>query len=263
MRSSTAESDSSSVYSVASSVSMALWAYIWSCNVFLCELVMTLPLSKIRVHEIGAGCALGAVTAASVGAHSVTASDAVTTAAAAVQHSVSKMASGRSIDYVMLDWADESARLKFSGSADLVLGSDVAYMAASVPDLAATALALLAPGGAGIIIDPCRLGADGLEKALVEEAGRCGNCSARCVTLRNTWSPHNAAVPELRIFLVFKHHTQANADDPKEKSEIQEAVDRAVNSYSQQRCCETLDQALAKAQVSASSHTLDIETRFV
>jgi len=261
-RSSTVESDASSEYSAASSVSMALWAYIWSCNVFLCEITMTLPLSDATVHELGAGCALGAVSAAAAGAKAVTASDIIVTAAAAVQHSVLRNKNATPIEYTMFDWADETARLELAGSADLVLGSDVAYMASAVPPLAASTLALLAPGGAAIIIDPCRLGADGLGQALEDESQRCGNAAARCYTLHNTWSPNNAAVPELRVFVVYKYQPEAPEGAVK-TTELQRAVQSSIEDYSKSRCCANMDDALTKAGLDSSSHTLDVQTLFV
>ena len=261
-RVSSTASTGSSVYSAASDVSMALWAYIWSCNVFLCELAVALPLQDVRVHELGAGCALGAVAAAAVGAKAVVASDIVTAAAGAVEHSVQRNKPATPIDYVLFDWSDEAARVRLGGSADLVLGSDVAYMAQSVPALAAAALALLAPGGAAIIVDPCRLGADGLEQALADEASRCGNATSKCYKLHNAWSPNNAAVPELRIFVVLKDCT-GKLSEAAAMSELQLAVEAAVEQYMKVRCCGSLDEALQQAGLQSSSHTLDVDTRIV
>lgn len=250
------DSDGSSVYSEAAEVTMALWAYVWSCNVYLCEIILALPLAGVRVHELGAGCALAAVAAAAAGAQAVVASDVVTTAAPAVQVSMAAQPSACPVTYMALDWLDAQQRVAAGGSADLVLGSDVAYAAAAAPALAATTAALLAPGGIAVIADPCRLGADGLLAELQSLAAADGALSARLVTVRNAWSPGNAAVRELRLFLLLR----GGGED---ESPLQAAVLAGVQAYAAARSGSSLDDAVKAAGVAGPSHTLHAEVRRV
>ena len=250
-RSSSTVSGASSVYSHASEVSMALWAHIWLSNMFLSELLLHMApsLPAVTVHEVGAGCALPAVVAASLGSIA-TASDLVPDAAPAVAYSSSLLASSIPVEYQQLDWADKEA-LASTSQAQLVLGSDVAYADTHLQPLAQAVLSILAPGGSSIIVDPGRPVAETLVKHLEDMLP--GTHTMTVHTLHNVWA-REAVAPLLRLIVV--ESASEEGDCP---TLIQLAVRDAVGAYASQRCAATKEEALHLAGLLEVSAVLPVE----
>jgi predicted nicotinamide N-methyase len=136
-------------------------------------------LAGATVIELGAGCGIAGLAAASLGAAHVTLTDLNEATLTNLRHNVESnrndVAGAVRVD--RLDWSDPASWPSCCERAQLLLGADLLYDGAAAPLLAALARRLLKPGGAFLHCGPThgRVGAGDLAPAmaaagLVEEA---------------------------------------------------------------------------------------------
>src|SRR4051812_26039483 len=151
------------------------WARPWPSGVGLAgHLKDHPPKPGTRVLELGCGLALPSVVAARSGAD-VLATDGATDAVAFAAHVLALNEVEGEVAHV--DWAEHGEALVERGPFDLVLAADVLYTRANVEAATRLFVRLVAPGGALIVADPNRQGAQGFlasaraSFALVTERG--------------------------------------------------------------------------------------------
>jgi predicted nicotinamide N-methyase len=165
-----ASSDTS--YSDAAPLELALWAYVWSSNTFLAELLLAGRDASSwrgeRVLEVGAGVGALGVLCATLGAD-VWVTDKAPEGLTLAERAAAE-GNGTRVRTAVLDWneAESWSRVRWGAEgeeekATLVLGSDVLYLPRSSAPLLRMVDGLLAPGGVALIADPCRPAGDDVE----------------------------------------------------------------------------------------------------
>ena len=124
--------------------------------------------------ELGCGLGLPAIVAARAG-FTVTATDYEETALEGVRYNADRNAV-TGLRTRVLDWRNIPDDL---GTFDLVVAADVLYEAHHPAALAATIFRTLAPGGLGLVADPCRAKAAGFAPAARAAGLAVGKTRAR------------------------------------------------------------------------------------
>lgn len=176
------------------SLGWGYWDRIWPSSVALSEYLIhqffPSKLTGINVLEIGCGTGLPGVVAAHLGAFTMF-SDMVPVTLEAVKETcrlnhISNFATGT------LDWSE---KIESTERYDCVIGSEVFYDEAILPDIACVLEQVLAPGGKGIFCDPNRLGLDTIE---LEFQGKF-DLSIEQIPLN--WPPQKVSGVEKMVYL--------------------------------------------------------------
>ena len=136
------------------------WADVWESAIVLAEDLSAMDGGGRTLLELGCGLGLPAIVAARAG-FTVTATDYEETALEGVRYNADRNAV-TGLRTRVLDWRNIPDDL---GTFDLVVAADVLYEAHHPAALAATIFRTLAPGGLGLVADPCRAKAAGLAPA--------------------------------------------------------------------------------------------------
>jgi len=176
------------------SLGWGYWDRIWPSSVALSEYLIhqffPSKLTGVNVLEIGCGTGLPGVVAASLGAFTMF-SDMVPVTLEAVKETchvnhISNFATRT------LDWSE---KIQSKERYDLVIGCEVFYDEAILPDIARVLEQVLAPEGKGIFCDPNRLGLDTIEQEFQEKF----NLSIEHIPL--TWPPRKGRGVEKMVYL--------------------------------------------------------------
>jgi len=136
------------------------WADVWESAIVLAEDLSAVDGTGRTLLELGCGLGLPALAAARAG-FAVTATDYEEAALAGVRFNAAKNALPALATRV-LDWRQPPHDL---GQFDHVVAADVLYETHHPQALAQVIAATLAPGGTGLVADPCRLKAAGFPAA--------------------------------------------------------------------------------------------------
>ena len=136
------------------------WADVWESAIVLAEDLAAMDGRGKTLLELGCGLGLPAIVAARAG-FTVTATDYEETALEGVRYNADRNAV-TGLRTRVLDWRNIPDDL---GTFDLVVAADVLYESHHPAALAATIFRTLAPGGLGLVADPCRAKAAGLAPA--------------------------------------------------------------------------------------------------
>ena len=136
------------------------WADVWESAIVLAEELAAMDGGGRTLLELGCGLGLPAIVAARAG-FTVTATDYEETALEGVRYNADRNAV-TGLRTRVLDWRNIPDDL---GTFDLVVAADVLYEAHHPAALAATIFRTLAPGGLGLVADPCRAKAAGFAPA--------------------------------------------------------------------------------------------------
>lgn len=176
------------------SLGWGYWDRIWPSSVAFSEYLIRQffpsKLTGVNVLEIGCGTGLPGVVAASLGAFTMF-SDMVPVTLEAVKETC-HLNHIRNFETCVLDW---SKKIQSNERYDLVLGCEVFYDEAILPDIARVLEQVLAPGGKAIFCDPNRLGLDTIELAFQEKF----HLSIEQIPL--TWSPRKETKVEKMVYL--------------------------------------------------------------
>jgi len=160
-------------------------------------------LRGARVLELGAGCGLCGVAAAALGAAEVVLTDNEPEVLVVLEKNARRTpAGGGALRVAEFNWGDGAAAAAL-GTFPVLLGADVIYWSHCVPDLFASASALLAPGGVFILGFTNRR--NGLREA-AEAAARAAGLVWEVVDLRSGWLPVEEAVfaQQLPVVTLFR-----------------------------------------------------------
>lgn len=132
------------------------WAELWPSAIALARWVFSFPgLKETRVLELGCGLGLAGIAAAMAGAR-VTMTDydgdALMFARFNASLNLGGAASGRSVDFALMDWRSPSVGKGF----EVVLGSDIVYERRHHGWVLDALPRLLAPSGVALLTDPGR-----------------------------------------------------------------------------------------------------------
>jgi len=128
------------------------WADVWESAIVLAEELADTDGSGQTLLELGCGLGLPGLVAAQAG-FAVTATDYEEAALEGVRYNAARN-SLPSLTTRVLDWRQPPADL---GLFDRVVAADVLYETHHPQSLAQVIAATLAPGGTGLVADPCRL----------------------------------------------------------------------------------------------------------
>ena len=150
------------------SLGWGYWDRIWPSSVALSEYLIhqffPTKLTGAKVLEIGCGTGVPGVTAAKLGAFTMF-SDMVPVTLEAVKETC-RLNHIRNFDTCTLDWSET---IESKQRYDFVIGCEVFYDGAILPDISHVLEQLLAPAGKGMFCDPNRLGLDTIELAFQEK----------------------------------------------------------------------------------------------
>ena len=149
-----------------------LWEFTWGTSIMLSRLLAALPLSTLRILEVGCGSALCSLTCAMTGGEStrVVATDVVEDAVRIAR--LSAIANGIVTEggtpadprmrFERRNWEalDRDFESEEVDKYDLVIGSDVLFYRGAAPYVAKALARVLREGGIGIVGDPVRLAVD-------------------------------------------------------------------------------------------------------
>ena len=150
------------------------WADVWESAIVLAEDLAAMDGRGKTLLELGCGLGLPAIVAARAG-FTVTATDYEETALEGVRYNADRNAV-TGLRTRVLDWRNIPDDL---GTFDLVVAADVLYEAHHPAALAATIFRTLAPGGLGLVADPCRAKAAGFAPAARAAGLAVGKTRAR------------------------------------------------------------------------------------
>ena len=150
------------------------WADVWESAIVLAEDLAAMNGGGRTLLELGCGLGLPAIVAARAG-FTVTATDYEETALEGVRYNADRNAV-TGLRTRVLDWRNIPDDL---GTFDLVVAADVLYEAHHPAALAATIFRTLAPGGLGLVADPCRAKAAGFAPAARAAGLAVGKTRAR------------------------------------------------------------------------------------
>jgi predicted nicotinamide N-methyase len=150
------------------------WADVWESAIVLAEDLAAMNGGGRTLLELGCGLGLPAIVAARAG-FTVTATDYEETALEGVRYNADRNAV-TGLRTRVLDWRNIPDDL---GTFDLVVAADVLYEAHHPAALAATIFRTLAPGGLGLVADPCRAKAAGFAPAARAAGLAVGKSRAR------------------------------------------------------------------------------------
>ena len=150
------------------------WADVWESAIVLAEDLAAMDGRGKTLLELGCGLGLPAIVAARAG-FTVTATDYEETALEGVRYNADRNAV-TGLRTRVLDWRNIPDDL---GTFDLVVAADVLYEAHHPAALAATIFRTLAPGGLGLVADPCRAKAAGFAPAARAAGLAVGKSRAR------------------------------------------------------------------------------------
>jgi len=176
------------------SLGWGYWDRIWPSSVALSEYLIhqffPTKLTGVNVLEIGCGTGLPGVVAARLGAFTMF-SDMVPVTLEAVKETchVNHISN---FDTRTLDWSE---KIESKERYDLVIGCEVFYDEAILPDIARVLEQVLTPRGKAIFCDPNRLGLDTIELAFQEKF----NLSIEQIPL--TWPPRKGTGVEKIVYL--------------------------------------------------------------
>ncbi len=146
------------------SLGWGYWDRIWPSSVAFSEYLIRQyfpnKLKGYKVLEIGCGTGVPGMVAAQMGASTMF-SDLVPVTLEGVKETC-RLNHITNFDTCTLDWSE---KVECKEHYDVVLGSEVFYDDAILPDIAQFLKLVLAQGGKGIFCDPNRLGFDALEHA--------------------------------------------------------------------------------------------------
>ena len=176
------------------SLGWGYWDRIWPSSVALSEDLIhrffPKKLTGTKVLEIGCGTGVPGVVAAQLGAFTMF-SDMVPVTLEAVKETC-RLNHISNFDTCTLDWSE---KIELKERYDVVLGCEVFYDEAILPDIAHVLGQVLAPGGKGIFCDPNRLGLDTIELAFQEKF----NLSVQQIPL--TWPPRKGSGTEKMVYI--------------------------------------------------------------
>ena len=150
------------------------WADVWESAIVLAEDLAAMNGGGRTLLELGCGLGLPAIVAARAG-FTVTATDYEETALEGVRYNADRNAV-TGLRTRVLDWRNIPDDL---GTFDLVVAADVLYESHHPAALAATIFRTLAPGGLGLVADPCRAKAAGFAPAARAAGLAVGKSRAR------------------------------------------------------------------------------------
>ena len=150
------------------------WADVWESAIVLAEDLAAMNGGGRTLLELGCGLGLPAIVAARAG-FTVTATDYEETALEGVRYNADRNAV-TGLRTRVLDWRNIPDDL---GTFDLVVAADVLYESHHPAALAATIFRTLAPGGLGLVADPCRAKAAGFAPAARAAGLAVGKTRAR------------------------------------------------------------------------------------
>ena len=150
------------------------WADVWESAIVLAEDLAAMDGRGKTLLELGCGLGLPAIVAARAG-FTVTATDYEETALEGVRYNADRNAV-TGLRTRVLDWRNIPDDL---GTFDLVVAADVLYESHHPAALAATIFRTLAPGGLGLVADPCRAKAAGFAPAARAAGLAVGKSRAR------------------------------------------------------------------------------------
>jgi predicted nicotinamide N-methyase len=139
------------------------WAELWPSGLALARHVVTLPLARVNLLELGCGLGLPSLAASLAGAD-VLATDWADDALELLRRNAER--NSARLEIARLDWREPSPL----GAYDLVLAADVLYEARNVEPLLDALDSTVASGGAALLADPGRRHA----QAFFDAAKRAG-----------------------------------------------------------------------------------------
>ena len=176
------------------SLGWGYWDRIWpssvACSEYLIHQYFPDKLTGSTVLEIGCGTGVPGVVAARLGALPMF-SDMVPVTLEAVKETC-RLNHITNFDTCLLDWSEKIERKE---RYDVVLGCEVFYDEAILPDMAQVLEEVIAPGGKGIFCDPNRLGLDTIERAFKKKF----HLSIKPIPL--TWSSRKGKPVEKVVYI--------------------------------------------------------------